>query len=391
MQTLWLSLTFALLLGSQATAQADNEIDPQARVAQSLQSRIPDHVSQPAGPPPDIFTYEGVLVPGRQYLIEADPDAGFHWPYFLTVPPLVRVNAPILIEPNNDGRWGPPFATHEYWAGIVNEQLYLRFGRELETAALTPVFPRPLVGDGDGNLYIHALTRAVMVIEEERFARPDLQLLAMLDDARSKLSLEGYSPSEDAILWGFSAASDFVTRMAVLHPNRVRAVAAGGLGGFPILPVESLGSSTLTYPVGVGDFRAITGHELDAAKLRSTPLLLFQGGADFNDSVPEPPLDCNNYWSDSYDCIQASFINSRFGAAPIERVEGVRSVYAEFGMEDFNYVILPDIDHWTPRAWNPVMLEFFQCVIDQNRACAAKIEAPDLTADVVEQANRPPR
>ncbi len=386
------SITLTLLAGMlviQGSAQdLKSEIDPRARVSAFSDDGVPDHIGQPVGPPPRTLGYEGALEPGNIYRMEANPSAGFHWPYFLFVPPNVKSDGPILIEPNNDGLWGAPFETHEYWAAIRNEQLYVDFGRELGTPMLTPVFPRPLVDDANGNLYIHALTRAAMISEDERYARPDLQLIAMFDDARAKLATSGHDTPEDALFWGFSAAADFVTRMAILQPTRVRAVVAGGIGGFPILPQETFDGEILTFPVGTADLASIADNALDAEALRDTSMLLFQGSIDENDSVPEPPINCDNYGSDSYSCEQAIFVNSRFGASTVDRVPLVAEAYTTFGMHDFNYLILPGIEHWTPKAFEDVMRTYFVCIIEAADGCATKAQVPDLSSDLAEQSAR---
>lgn len=365
------------------------EIDPRARVAAfDPGSRVPDHIGQPVGPAADTHTYDGALETRRIYRIEANPEAGFYWPYFLHMPEQVPAGHPLLIQPNNDALWGAPQETHEYWALIRNEQLYVDFGRHLNTPMLTPAFPRPLADDGNGNLYIHALTEAAMTAEDPRHARPDLQLIAMLDDARAKLAASGYVTSEDALFWGFSAAADFVTRMAVLHPDRVRAVAAGGVGGLPILPLERYAGETLTYPVGVGNLDLIAGGPLNADALRTTPVLLFQGGADENDSVTEPPFSCDDFGSDSYTCEQAHWVNETLGASTVQRVPLVADIYRDFGMSDFNSMILPGIEHWTPATMEAALVEYFACVIDAGAGCANQVEVPDLTAALERQAAR---
>jgi pimeloyl-ACP methyl ester carboxylesterase len=377
-----LLITIAFI-GSAASQELDS-IDPRARVSMDPNSRTPDHISEIVGPAPEFHVYDGVLEPRRVYRIEANPEAGFFWPYFLLLPDTVAPGGAILVEPNNDGLSGAPFETHQYWAAIRNEQLFFDFGRHLGTPLLTPVFPRPLVENGDGNLYIHALTRPAMTQENNSYTRPDLQLLAMLDDAQAKLAANGYQVSDDALFWGFSAAADFVTRMTALHPERVRAVAAGGAGGLPILPVETYEGENLTYPLGVGDFEDISGRTLNSDALRETPFLLFQGGADENDSVRQPPITCEHYRSDSYDCSQAIWVNETLGASTVARVPEVSAIYTEFGMADFNSIILPGIDHTTPGSMEAAIRDYFACVLANETGCASAVEAPDFAESLAE-------
>ena len=362
------------------------EIDPRAHVAAfDRDSRIPDHISEPVGAPPITHGYEGLIEPGKIYRMDADPDSGFFWPYFLLLPGDIPAGRPVLIEPNNDGLWGAPQETHEYWAAIRNEQLIIDFGRRLKVPLLTPAFPRPLVDDGNGNLYIHALTEAAMTSPDPRYARPDRQMIAMLDDARAKLAVSGFETSQDALFWGFSAAADFVTRMAILHPHRVRAVAAGGIGGFPILPLKTYEGETLTFPVGVANLADIADRPLNEDALRATSFLLFQGGNDENDSIAEPPFRCDDFGSDSYTCQQALWVNETFGASTIDRVPVVTNIYRQFGMADFNSLILPGIAHWTPETMEEALCTYFACVIDERTGCARAVEIPDLTEALAEQ------
>lgn len=345
-------------------------IDPRTIVSRfDRRSKTPDHVSEPVGPMAEVHAYAGSLEPRKMYLIEASPEKGFQWPYFLFLPDTIPSGSSVLVQPNNDGMIGAPFETHLYWAGIENEQLFLDFGRLLGTPVLMPVFPRPLIEGPDRNLYIHALTRAAMTADDPRYARPDLQLIAMLDDALDKISRENHDLREGALFWGFSASGDFVTRMATLHPGRVRAVAAGGVGGLPILPVEGLENAQLTFPVGVGDLEEI-GARFQPALLKQTPYLLFQGSIDENDSVKEPPFTCEGFGSDSYSCDQSLLVNSVFGSSPPGRVQRVASVFEAFGMRDFNYLILPGIEHTTPDTMEAVIREFYACVLADRTGCA---------------------
>ena len=52
---------------------------------------------------------------------------------------------------------------------------------------------------------------------------------------------------------GFSASGNFVNRFAILHPDRVRTVAAGGVNSMPILPLKELQGAKLILRVGISD------------------------------------------------------------------------------------------------------------------------------------------
>ena len=330
---------------------------------------IPDHISQPIGPPPVYRAFEGDVSPKTIYRIEANPDAGFYWPYYIAVPSKPEKGTPILVEPNNDGKFGAPFKTHEYWASIINEQARYDYGEKLGSITLTPVFPRPRVDGPDHNLYTHALSRAAMTTGLDSLKRLDLQLLAMIDDVRKKLDI--YDLPEQVFLWGFSAAGDFVTRMTLLHPERVKAIAAGGLGGFPMLPVDEMDNEMLVYPVGTSDFQTLFGKKFNIVSFRKVPMLLLQGDIDENDSVPEgEDLNESPFVSDSYSYAQSVWINKKFGELPVDRIERVSRIYDEIDMSDFYYHIEPGVEHTTTKSMEKRVLEFFLCTKDSGKQCA---------------------
>ena len=307
-----------------------------------------DHIEQPIGPPPQTLAYQGTLEPAKIYHIPANPKKGFYWSYYLGTPRNVNEKRALYVEPNNDGRTGVPIKTHQYWASIKCEQAMVDYTNKLETFALVPVFPRPALENGN-NLYVHALTREVIEQKVDSLKRIDLQLLAMIEDAQSKIRENGHELPDKFTLWGFSAAGDFVTRMALIHPEKVQALVAGGLGGFPILPLASLDNTTLNYPVGISDFDSLFGKPFNAQAFKTIPMKFFQGGEDENDSVAEGEelADQTNFLSDSYSYDQCIFVNNAFGEKPVDRIARVKKIYQDFGIKNFDYLIIPGIKHKT--------------------------------------------
>jgi hypothetical protein len=128
-----------------------------------------------------------------------------------------------------------------------------------------------------------------MRIEEGALRRVDLQLLAMIDNARERLSDGNRVVPESVLLNGFSASAAFVNRFTVLHPERVCSVSAGGVNGIVTLPVEEnepdselefAAQLPPNYPVGVADVSSLTGEPFDEAAFGETNQFVYMGEDD---------------------------------------------------------------------------------------------------------------
>ena len=223
----------------------------------------------------------------RVQRFHADPSSGYHADFYLYVSPGARRAAragemvTLLVQPNNSGINSDDPEVHRqdaWWMGFGRHGI----ANELGVALLVPAFLRP---NEDWRIYTHALDRDVLTTARRDLARLDLQLLAMVDRARSALAAEGLLTDERFLIQGFSASGMFANRFAVLHPRRVKAVAAGSPGGWPIAPVTHWDEESLPYPAGVGDLEKLTGQPFDALAYRAVPQLLVMGSLDDNDSV----------------------------------------------------------------------------------------------------------
>jgi dienelactone hydrolase len=197
---------------------------------------------------------------------------------------------------------------------------------------LMPVFPRPKT---DWRIYTQALDRDSMITDKVEYRRLDLQLIAMIDDARARLAEQGIKFDKRVLLNGFSAQGMFANRFAFLHPDRVKAAAIGSPGGWPIVPVARFKDRTLRYPIGISDFRQVSGKKIDLRKLRKVPLFIFVGDKDDNDSV---------IFDDSYDQEDRELILPMFGKTPVERWEFVKSFYHEAKL-NAEFKLYPGVAH----------------------------------------------
>ena len=277
------------------------------------------------------------LTEGEYLRIDASPAKGFNYPYFLYVPPELKDDAAknavqtLLVTPNNTGKVDDDFAVHE-----ADAKLRISISGPgaslLKVAVLVPAFPRP---QSDWRTYTHALDRDSMLTDNRENRRLDLQLIAMIDDARRRLAKGKLRFDRRVLMNGFSAQGMFVNRFTFLHPDRVKAAAIGSPGGWPIAPAKKYQDKTLRYPIGVADLKTITGKDLDLKALRRVPLFIFIGSADENDSVP---------FDDSYDEEDRVLIYPLFGKMPVDRWPVSQMLYEQAGL-NATFKIYPGVVH----------------------------------------------
>src|SRR5262245_58600598 len=161
--------------------------------------------------------------------IPAVPSSGFSFPYYLYVPRGLSPTGPVrlLVEPNNTGQASDDFEVHRTSAKRLASASYAqRIADRLQTPLMVPVFPRPR---DQSRIYTHLLDRDTLLVKDGPLIRIDLQLLAMIEHARGVLKDAGIPTKSKVFMNGFSASACFINRFAALHPQAVRALAAGAL------------------------------------------------------------------------------------------------------------------------------------------------------------------
>lgn len=241
-------------------------------------------------------------------LVDADPDAGFNYPYYLHVPDGAGTDEPtaILVEPTNAPGASDDF---DFFLELAQRRAAGGFGRrvadELSVPFLHPVFPRPFEEPVDWTHYTHSLDVETMRIRDGPLERIDRQLLEMVAHAADELAERGITVRDRFSMNGFSAAGKFVNRFAALHPDALISVTAGGINGTAILPIPGVDVESLKHPldladvtgverlslnyhVGVADLEAVTGRPFDLEAFRSVNQFLYLGEDDDNDALLHP-------------------------------------------------------------------------------------------------------
>jgi hypothetical protein len=220
-------------------------------------------------------------------IVDANPALGFNFPYALRIPAQLRSpQLALVVETNNTGNTDDFAKTLEATkAAAAGNSLGPLVSEALKIPLLIPVFPRT---EAQPLVYTHALDRDTVLIETGALARLDKQLLAMIDDARSRLARRGIDVAPKVLMCGFSASGSFANRFAFLHPNRLLGVVSGGINAFPMLPVATWRGASLSFPLGTKDLQKLAGPDYDLEAWRALPQLIFMGSDDDNDAVRFP-------------------------------------------------------------------------------------------------------
>jgi hypothetical protein len=289
--------------------------------------------------------------PGSLEVVDANPGKGFHFPYILRMPddPAKMAGPFLLVEPNNTGKISDDLDVHLQAARkLAGNAIGGYVAKKLNLPLLVPVFPRP---ETQWQIYTHLLDRDTLEIHDGPMRRLDLQLLAMIADARSRLRHYGLRTEEQVLMTGFSASGSFVNRFTMMHPGRVQAAATGGLNGLVMLPLTELDGVRLPVPLGLADLRELTGLRFRSDAWRNVPQFIHMGADDTNDAV-----EFDDGYSESERAIVHRAIGKRMQA---DRWERGQSVYREFGA-NAEFHTWPGVGHWTDGKINQEVAEFFR-------------------------------
>lgn len=297
-------------------------------------------------------------IEGDLCFVEKDPEQGFNFPYFLYVPETIAGGKELylIVEPNNSGFANDNFEEHiEKAERIASFEFYPGnyVARKLQLPLLVPVFPRSKT---TGNIYTHSLDRDVVLQKDNDLERIDLQLLAMVENAEVKLQEKGISIKERFLMTGFSASGTFANRFSLIHPEKVKAVAAGGLNGILMLPFSEENGQSLTFPAGTKDFEKLFNKRFQLENFKEIPQFLFMGELDDNDALP---------YDDAYDEEERQAIYAVLGREMLPtRWNNSRNRYLNSGVKA-DIRTYREIGHEAPEQVKEDIVKFFSKAVKQ--------------------------
>lgn len=225
----------------------------------------------------------GIYKKGTIYRVEANPQKGFYWGYYLYIPETVGTEAFVFVEPNN-----APTKNVDYSKIDEGAKNTVNYQTALVTRLKMPMLVPAFVGSDDittpNSYYPHALNRQAMIEKRQEFARFDNQLIAMFEDMSEKLRAEGISLKSQFVINGFSDSANFADRFTAIHPEKVKVSVSGGINLF-LLPLETWKDVPFNYPFGTADFAQLFGTPFNKKAYDQVHKLFYRSLDDSKDPI----------------------------------------------------------------------------------------------------------
>lgn len=273
------------------------------------------------------------ITPGVLSLHERDADIAYNW--FSYIPEsLSKSERSYILATGFNANVIEDY--HEMTEISRGEAEYrIQFAEQHHYTLLVPVIPRPASTD----VYAIAFDWRVFLDSTDAFLqRPDQKLNRMIDQLVSDLQSDGYNVDTKVFVEGFSAGGMFAQKYAMLHPARVKAIAAGQCGGWITLPESAFDSTAMDWPVGIHDFTSLTGYEFEQVSYRQLPQFIYIGDEDTLNSHVYP----GSSWQSTS---QIDFLNTTFGYTDPIRLENQAAFLHGLDYDSITFHNYPGIGH----------------------------------------------
>jgi len=238
--------------------------------------------------------------------VAKNPDAGFHFPYYLYTPSASQVNnsgnstldsinpRPLVVGFRT---WGSESEREERVADARDDLLGGSKIRAIADELNTPAMIIPLPSSTEDGMF-ELLNRDSLRISAPPYERLDLQIFSMVDDAQNRLADQPYDIADQVHLDGFSNNDRLCDQLAILHPERINAVSGGGDGFHTVpkseyegkIPVQNEPeTTTLEWPVGTAGLENLIGKEFNKEAWLDTALYYYIGGEDQGENDKSNP------------------------------------------------------------------------------------------------------
>lgn len=219
---------------------------------------------------------------GLLYRVPSNPTQGYNFEYLLFIPDGIRNKTSLILESMNykSCETNNPKEKIEYmYENYKSFRNLIHYCNQNSLfPILYPLIPRYYDNELNEEIYLNMLSSNSFKVSNKLYERVDLQIINMINDAKERLVKNNIYLDEKIIIHGFSASAKFANRFTLLHPELVKLVIAGGLGGTLTLPLRNMDNEELLYPVGIGNFSEITDEKIK--QFKSIKQFYYQGKND---------------------------------------------------------------------------------------------------------------
>jgi hypothetical protein len=263
--------------------------------------------------------------------IDANPEAGFHSPYFLWTPD----TPDLATESVNNSRERPLLVEVQPWGNfgerVNSARERISGGTNVARDMKSPTLIAPLTIDVEDPFLRQS-------DPDPRQERVDLQLLAMIEDAKSRLESWPYTVTDQIHGGGGSLAGIFWNAFAALHPEHIR-VMSSGANGIAFLPFEELTDdiptfgnprqTTVPWPIGAGEIDELADKEFNRRAWMEIEQYRWIGAEDQDPENPDRYV--HKIYKGPGEIVQ--LVEEIFGSLQVDhRFETSRKIYDHLGV-----------------------------------------------------------
>ncbi len=227
----------------------------------------------------------------QEIIIEANPERGFNFPFTLLVPVdlcddyymIYKCNLPKNYIKGSNSLEEIQKKTLEDKGNI--DPIDKHFLCELDFPLLLPAIPRGYEWRPNflGKDFIHGINfkdERDDILDKDKYVGLPEQIKNMIQYGLEILNEMKPTIHNKAIITGYSEGAKCASHFALLHPETIEAVVAGGTGGAMSMPIKEKDGYEFIYPTGIADLPYF-----DEEEYRKIAFFYYMGDKDVTDSA----------------------------------------------------------------------------------------------------------
>ncbi len=299
-------------------------------------------VSQEIESGKDVFIeYTINQVPYKIIFQKPDYDNGINIPSIIAIPMNEIVGKQVILESNN--------CESENFEHILDQGIETSRKLAELTSDKPGVIVVPLIPSYKNAPYFQQLSKGCFELpKEDSNYRIDEQIVRIIERAKEIVQSErGITLEEKIFLNGYSSSGVFAQRFALLHPELVSTACIGGASGSIPIPSEEF-----DYPIGISDYKELTGKEFDLGKYSQIDFTYYVGELEtinktterFDENGNPAPMHDMSYFDRSVPTEVGQKQRGLLGTDLFDRANKTIGMLKELGMK-VKHVIVPGRSH----------------------------------------------